>query len=340
MGELIRLALLGAGRIGRVHAVNLARHLPGAVLDCIADVDLAAAQRLAAELGVACVCADPLEALSRPEVDGVVICTSTDTHVPLVVAAAERGKHVFCEKPLALDLRGTDEALAAVARAGVKLQVGFNRRFDSGFARARELVRSGQLGRVRLVRITSRDPQPPPLHYALASGGIFRDMTIHDFDMARFVAGQETESVFASGACLVSQEVAQAGDVDTAVVLLRFESGAMAVIDNCRHAAYGYDQRLEVFGDKGAVVVDNARSNPASLWDEAGLHQDRPPFFFLERYARAYRDEMEAFVRCIRHDEEPPVTGADARAALVLALAAARSLQEERPVRVAEVAMG
>jgi len=253
----ITVGVVGAGRIGRIHAENI-RGIPEARLQAVADV--AADDALAAwarGLGVGRVARDPREIMDDPSIDAVVICSSTDTHADLVVAAAERGKHVFCEKPIDLSVAKVRRALAAVERAGVKLQVGFNRRFDHNFRRARELVQSGALGEPHLVRITSRDPAPPPLAYVKVSGGLFLDMTIHDFDMARYLTGSEVVEVYAQGAVLVDPAIGEAGDVDTAVVTLVFASGALGMIDNSRKAAYGYDQRVEVFGSKGSAACSN-----------------------------------------------------------------------------------
>ena len=337
MSDEMRVGLIGAGRIGRVHAQTLTRSLPGVTLLGVADVREPAAKSLAEELGVPWWGADYRRLLDDPRIGAVLICSSTDTHAGLIVEAAEAGKHIFCEKPIALDLAQTDRAIAAAGAAGVKLQIGFNRRFDAGFRRVHELVFAGAVGAVHLLHIISRDPEPPPLEYVRVSGGIFLDMTIHDFDMARFLVGSEIEEVMAVGAVLVNPGIGEANDVDTALVTLRFANGALGVIDNSRRAVYGYDQRVEVFGSRGSAQADNSTATSAALLDAGGRHTDKPLHFFLERYAAAYTAELQAFCQALKNDCEPLVAGCDGRAALLAGLAATRSLKEGRPVRLAEV---
>jgi myo-inositol 2-dehydrogenase/D-chiro-inositol 1-dehydrogenase len=334
----IRLGLIGAGRIGQLHAEHLATRVPGAVLAAVADINLPAAQALAARLRAPRAVADYQELLADPDLEAVVICSATDTHAAMISAAAAAGKHIFCEKPIDFDLRRIDETLAAVARAGVKFQVGFNRRFDPSFRRVRQMVAEGKVGAPHLLRITSRDPAPPPLEYVRASGGLFFDMTIHDFDMARFLMGSEVEEVFAVGAVLVDPAIGAAGDIDTAVVTLRFANGALGVIDNSRRAVYGYDQRVEVFGDAGMVAAVNNLADGHIYSDAQGVHTASPVYFFLERYTESYIAEMQAFVACLQDDTPPPVQGSDGRAPVLIGLAALRSHRENRPVRLSEFA--
>jgi myo-inositol 2-dehydrogenase/D-chiro-inositol 1-dehydrogenase len=267
----------------------------------------------------------------------VLICSSTDTHADYIIKAAHAGKNIFCEKPVDLTIAKVKAALTAVKEAGVRLQIGFNRRFDHNFAHVRELAKSGAVGQIQLVKITSRDPAPPPPAYVKVSGGIFLDMTIHDFDMARFQADSEVEEVFATGAVLVDPEIGAAGDVDTAVVTLKFANGALGVIDNSRKAVYGYDQRVEVFGSGGALVADNDTPSHVHLSDANGVHGDKPLYFFLERYKEAFVSEMKAFFEAIRTGTETPVTGNDGLMDLAVGLAAKKSLAEHRPVKVSEV---
>ena len=335
--QTLNLGLIGAGRIGRLHAENLAHHLPEANLVAVADVFAEAAERVAAELGIPAAYRDHRHILEDPSVEAVLICSSTDTHARFIEEAAQAGKHIFCEKPIALDLAAIDRALAAVDTAGVKLQIGFNRRFDPNFQRVRELVAAGRIGEPHLLRITSRDPAPPPIEYIRVSGGIFLDMTIHDFDMARFLIGSEVSEVYAVGAVRVDPAIGEAGDVDTATVTLRFENGVIGVIDNSRQAVYGYDQRVEVFGSGGMVAVSNETPDSAVVSDKHGVHGPLPLFFFVERYTRAYIAELKAFVRCILDDTPPPVTGLDGRMPVVMGHAATRSLRENRPVRLDEI---
>jgi myo-inositol 2-dehydrogenase/D-chiro-inositol 1-dehydrogenase len=333
----IHVGLIGAGRIGRVHAENLVYRIPEAELVAVSDVFVEAADKLAAELGVPTACRDHRRILEDKSIDAVLICSSTDTHARFIEEAAQAGKQIFCEKPIALDLAAIDEALAVVEQAGVKLMIGFNRRFDPNFRRAREVVAAGGIGEPHLLRITSRDPAPPPIEYVRVSGGIFLDMTIHDFDMARFLMGCEVESIYAAGGVLVDPAIGQAGDVDTAVITLHFAGGALGVIDNSRQAIYGYDQRVEVFGSGGVVSADNAYPNTATVSDARHVHRDLPLNFFMERYTESYVNEMQAFVDCIVNDMPPPVTGLDGRVPVVMGYAAKRSLAEGRPVRFSEI---
>jgi myo-inositol 2-dehydrogenase/D-chiro-inositol 1-dehydrogenase len=337
MKQRINVGIIGAGRIGRVHAENLAYRIPEAELVAISDVFVEAAEKLGAELGVSAVYQDHRRILEDERIEAVLICSSTDTHAQFIEEAAGAGKQIFCEKPIALDLDKIDRALAAVEQAGVKLMIGFNRRFDPNFRRVHDVVATGAVGEPHLLRITSRDPAPPPAEYVRVSGGIFLDMTIHDFDMARFLVGREVESVYAAGGVLVDPAIGQAGDVDTAVVTLHFAGGALGVIDNSRQAVYGYDQRVEVFGSGGLVSADNAYPNTVSISDARRVHRDLPLNFFMDRYVESYVNEMRAFVGCIVDDSPPPVTGLDGRIPVVMGYAAKRSLVEGRPVRLSEV---
>ncbi|HTW97277.1 MAG TPA: inositol 2-dehydrogenase, partial [Acidimicrobiales bacterium] len=331
----LRVGVVGAGRIGSLHAGLLARRLEGAVLAAVADVRPEAAEALGASLGVPVMSTPQL--VADGAIDVVAICASTDTHVELICAAAEAGKAVFCEKPLSLRLDEVDRALHAVASAGVTLMVGFNRRFDPAHRAVRDAVASGQIGEVHLVRITSRDPAPPPLAYAAVSGGIFLDMTIHDFDMARFVTGSEVVEVAAFGAVRIEPALAELGDLDTAAVVLTHENGCLSIIDNSRQAVYGYDQRVEAFGSGGVAASDNPLVHTTLLRNATATRQAVLPTFFLERYAESYRLEWEAFLTALSAGEPAPVGGADGRAPLVIGLAARRSVDEHRPVRTDEI---
>jgi myo-inositol 2-dehydrogenase/D-chiro-inositol 1-dehydrogenase len=336
MGK-VKIGLIGAGRIGRVHAENLAYRIPEAELAAVSDIFVEAAEKLAGELGVPAVYGDHRPILEDGAIDAVLICSSTDTHARFIEEAAQAGKQIFCEKPIALDLAAIDRALAAVERAGVKLMVGFNRRFDPNFRRVREMVAAGEIGEPHLLRITSRDPAPPPIEYVAVSGGIFLDMTIHDFDMARYLIGSEVEQIYAAGGVRVDPAIGQAGDVDTAVVTLHFADGTLGVIDNSRQAVYGYDQRVEVFGSGGVVSADNAYPNTVTASDAVWVRRDLPLNFFMERYTESYADELRAFVACIVQDTPPPVTGLDGRIPVVMGYAAKKSVAEGRPVALSEV---
>jgi myo-inositol 2-dehydrogenase / D-chiro-inositol 1-dehydrogenase len=332
----LRVGVLGTGRIGSMHAELLAHRVPGAALAAVYDVDREAAQATARRLGVEAA-GDADELICSGGVDAVAVCTSTDTHVELLEAVVAAGKATFCEKPISHDLEQVDRVLLAVQRAGVPFMVGFNRRFDPAHRSVREAVASGALGDVHVVRITSRDPEPPPLTYARVSRGIFLDMTIHDFDMARYVTGSEVVEVVAHGAVRVAPEFAEAGDVDTAVVTLVHDDGALTVIDNSRRAVYGYDQRVEAFGSAGMAASGNPPQHTGTLSTAAGTRGPVLPYFFLERYTPSYVHEWEAFARAVRSGGPSPVPGKAGRAALVIALAATRSLHEGRSVRVDEI---
>jgi myo-inositol 2-dehydrogenase/D-chiro-inositol 1-dehydrogenase len=338
MVRKVNVGLIGAGRIGRVHGENLARRIPGANLVAVADVIPEAAQKLAADLGIPGVYDNHRWILDDKRIEAVLVCSSTDTHAQMIEEAAAAGKHIFCEKPIALDLGVIDRALAAVERAGVKLQIGFNRRFDPSFKRVHDLVASGAIGAPHILRITSRDPAPPPPAYVRVSGGIFLDMTIHDFDMARYQMGSEVEEIYATGGVLVDPAIGQAGDVDTAVTTLRFANGAIGVIDNSRKAVYGYDQRVEVFGSAGLAIAENKTPDTVVYSDVAGAHSSLPLNFFMDRYPESFLAEMKEFIRCILDDTPPPVTGLDGRIPVVMGLAAWKSYREHRPVRLSEIA--
>lgn len=335
--QTLHLAVIGCGRIGRIHAENLATRIPRARLAAVADVNAAAARELATQLHVAKATGDYHELLADRSIEAVAICSSTDTHARIIQEAAAAGKDIFCEKPIDHDLTRIRTALAAVDQAGVKLQIGFNRRFDPSFARVRELVAAGAVGQSHIIRITSRDPGPPPLEYIKVSGGIFLDMTIHDFDMVRFLSGSEAEEVYAIGDALVDPAIRDAGDVDTAIITMRLKNGALATIDNSRKAIYGYDQRIEVFGAKGSASAGNRTPDAHVLADATGVHEAKPLHFFLERYAEAYVIEMRAFVDAVLNNLTPPVTGADGLQPVIMGLAAARSLREGRPVKLSEI---
>lgn len=333
---MIRVGLIGAGRIGRVHAANLVQRMPSAKLLSVADVNRSAAEQVAAQWGAAAT-DDYRRLLDDAQIDAVLVCSATDTHSTIIIEAAAAGKHIFCEKPIDLTLARIDAALAAVDKAGVKLQIGFNRRFDANYARVRRAISSGEIGEPHLMQIISRDPAPPPIGYIQVSGGIFLDMTIHDFDMARFLMNCEATEIYAMGGVLVDPAIGEAGDIDTALTTLKFSNGALAVIDNSRRAAYGYDQRVEVLGSLGSVATGNSFANSAVISTAQHVRRDLPLNFFMERYTESYVAELAAFVQAVAADEPVPVSGADGRAPVVMALAARRSYDEHRPVRLDEI---
>ncbi len=331
--EKVRVGLIGAGRIGRLHAEHLAYRLKGVELVSVSDVYVDSAKKCAEEFGIERYFKDYNDVLNDDSINAVVICSSTDTHAEIIEAAARAGKHIFCEKPIALDVGRIDNALKTVAEAGVKLQIGFNRRFDPNFKRIKSLIESGKIGAPHILRITSRDPEPPPIEYVEVSGGIFLDMTIHDFDMARYLFG-EVEEIFATGEVLVDPRIGESGDIDTALVFLKFKNGAIGSIDNSRKAIYGYDQRVEAFGSKGAVLASNNLYDNVSLIDDSGNHSAKPLYFFMDRYIESYLNEMQEFVEAVRNDTPVPVTGIDGKIPVLMGLAAKKSLKEKRPVKL------
>lgn len=324
-GASLRVGVIGAGRIGALRAETLAHRVPRAELVAISDADQAAARRLASKLGPITVVGDYRELLIDSAIDAVFICTPTSTHADIMVQAAAEGKHLFVEKPIALDMAQVDRALDAVEQAGVALQIGLNRRFDPTFARVRQAIADGTIGDVHLLHIISRDPAPPPVSYVLTSGGLFSDMMIHDLDMARFLVGSEVTSIYARGAVRVSPEIGAAGDIDTATVMLTFANGALGTIENSRQAVYGYDQRVEVLGSRGGISTANVHPNQVTISSAASIQRDLPLNFFMERYAESYVLEIQAFVNAVIAGHQPSPTGADGRIALQLALAARES---------------
>ena len=339
LGQL-NIGLIGAGRIGRVHAGNLALRIPSANLLMVADVNEEAAWRCAEDFRVPQTVEDYRMVLDNPDIAAVAICSSTDTHAHLIEEAAAAGKHIFCEKPIAFDLATIDRALSAVDAAGVKLQIGFNRRFDANYRRVHQAIQRGEIGKLQLLHIVSRDPAPPPIAYIRTSGGMFLDMTIHDFDMLRFLTGADVEDVFVMAGVSVDPGIGEAGDIDTAVVVLRCIDGTICTIENCRRAVYGYDQRVEALGSGGAISTSNNYPNSAVISGANSIYRDLPLNFFMERYAESYCMEMQCFVDAVLQNRPVPVSGQDGRAPVVIALAAQKSYTEGRPVRLAELDNG
>ncbi len=333
----LNIGIIGAGRIGKVHMQSITYNVPTAKVLGITDVFKDGLQELADKYGIEKVYADYKEMLADSEIDAVLVCSSTDTHADISIEAAKAGKHVFCEKPVDLTPEKVKAVIDAVAEAGVKLQVGFNRRFDHNFAHVRSLINEGKVGNLELIKITSRDPEPPPAEYAAVSGGMFLDMTIHDFDMARFLAGSDVTEVYANATCLVDPAIGEAGDVDTAIINLKFENGALGVIDNSRRAAYGYDQRIEVFGSLGAAMASNDTPTNVTVMNCDGVTTDKPLYFFLERYMQSFRDEMVQFVDAVLNDKPTPTTGLDGLNSILVALAAKKSVKEGRSVKISEI---
>ncbi len=328
---MVEICQFGAGRIGKIHAANVAANARSN-LRYVVDVDEVAAAELAVAYGAKVVATEV--ALDDAEVDAVLIASSTNTHANLIEAACEAGKAIFCEKPIDLDIGRVDGVLMAVEKAGVPMMVGFNRRFDPTFAALHDAVAAGSVGRVEMVAITSRDPEPPPIEYVRVSGGLFRDMMIHDFDMARWLLGEEPIEVFAAASNLIDPAIGEAGDVDTAVVTLRTAGGALCQIGNSQRAAYGYDQRIEVFGSAGMLRAGNLTPTAVELTTADGVTTDKPLYFFLERYAEAYRLELDHFLVCLDEGRPPRIGAEDGGRALLLADAAVQSARIGRPVGV------
>jgi myo-inositol 2-dehydrogenase / D-chiro-inositol 1-dehydrogenase len=333
----INIGIIGAGRIGKVHTETIAVSVPDAVVRTIADTNLVEAKKSAARFNVPNVTDNYKEILNDTEIDAVLICSPTNTHAQYIIEAARAGKHIFCEKPVDLDIATIQNAISVVEQCGVKLMVGFNRRFDSNFKKIKQMVDEGKIGEPHILKITSRDPAPPPAEYVAASGGMFLDMTIHDFDMARYIVGSEVEEVFVAANVLVDKKIGAAGDVDTAVVTLKFKNGAIGVIDNSRKAVYGYDQRVEIFGSQGMVKVDNNTPDNHVFYCETGVHASRPLNFFMDRYIEAYADEIKEFCSAVMNNIPVSVGGRDGLLSVVIGLAAKKSLREGRPVKISEV---
>lgn len=333
----ITVGIVGTGRIGRLHAKLLNRYVTGVKVKVVCDISIKSAESCSKNEGIEKYTDSYSDIFNDKEIDAVVICSSTDTHAEMISLAAAAGKDVFCEKPISFDVDEIKRTLLNVEKAGVKLQIGFNRRFDPNFARVRESVVNGDIGDIHMVRVTSRDPSPPPLEYIKRSGGLFYDMTIHDFDMVRFITGSEVEEVYASGAVLVDKKIGEAGDIDTAAINMKFKNGSLGFIENSRQAVYGYDQRVEVFGSAGMVKADNVQSNTVRISTAEELKSDLMPFFFIERYTDAYIKELQHFADCVRSGSMPSVSGVDGLEPVYLAKACMLSMKKNRPVKLEEV---
>lgn len=334
----MKVGIIGAGRIGKVHIKNISMFVPELEIKTVVDPFMnEQTEAYVKKYGVTNVTKNADDILNDKEIEAVIICSSTDTHSKYIIEAAHAGKHIFCEKPVDYDLAKVHQAINAAKEAGVKLQIGFCRRFDHNHKGVYDVVRSGRIGDVHMVKISSRDPEPPCIDYVKVSGGIFYDMMIHDFDMARFLVGSEVTEVHAVGAVLIDPAIGEAGDVDTAVVTLKFENGAIATIDNSRKAVYGYDQRVEVFGSKGCARNENDVPNTVVVSDAQCTSSQNTYSIMWDRYTGAFVSEMQAFADAVLNDKETPVTGMDGLYPVLMAAAATKSLKEGRPVKIAEV---
>ena len=335
----LRFGVVGCGRIGKLHINNLLNNIEGAEVVAAADpmLDKSGAREWLAARGITNASTNYMDVVTNPDVDVVMVCSSTDTHCEVSMEAVKAGKNVFCEKPIDYDIDKIKALLALVEEKGVKFQVGFNRRFDHNHKAVADAVKAGKIGDPHYINVSSRDPEPPPASYVAVSGGIFYDMMIHDFDMVRFLAGSEVTEVSAYGSVLVDPGIGEAGDVDTAVVTLKFENGAIGVIDNSRKAVYGYDQRVEVFGSEGCAQDENDIPNTAVLSTADGTTYGTAYKVMWDRYTGAFVAEMKAFADAVINDTETPVTGEDGLYPVLMAAAATKSLKEGRPVKISEV---
>ena len=327
----MKVGIIGAGRIGKVHAKNISMFVPEMEIKTIADPFMnEQTEAFAKSCGIPNTTKDANDILNDPEIDAVLICSSTDTHSKYIMRAAQTGKHIFCEKPIDYDLAKVHAAINAAKEAGVKLQIGFCRRFDHNHRAVYDMVRDGKVGKVNIIKISSRDPEPPPVSYVKVSGGIFYDMMIHDFDMVRYVTGSEAVEISAVGSCLVNpnlQEESGIPDVDTAVVTMKMANGCIAVINNSRQAVYGYDQRVEAFGSKGMASDANDLLNTTTVLTKDGAHSEKPLWFFLERYNQAFINQVISFVDAINNDTETAVGAIDGLRPVLMAKAATESCQ-------------
>ena len=337
---MVTVGIIGAGRIGKVHTTSICNLVKNGKIKTIADPFMnEETENWAKGMGVENTTKDYKEILADPEIDAVLICSSTNTHSPISVEAIKAGKHVFCEKPIDHDIEKIKEVIEALKGSNIKYQVGFNRRFDHNFEAVRNAVAAGKIGEPHIIKVTSRDPEPPSAEYAAVSGGMFLDMTIHDFDMVRYLAGCDAEEIYVQSAVLVDPAIGEAGDVDTAVITLKMENGSIAVIDNSRKAAYGYDQRAEVFGSKGMVATSNDTESSAVLSTADGVTGEKPLYFFLERYMQSFAKEVNCFIEAIENDTDTPLGVVDGLKPVLMGIAAKKSVQEHRPVRISEIMM-
>jgi len=327
----MNIGIIGAGRIGKLHAKNIVFHFMETNVEAISDLDLEAAKQCAQKYHIPKFLVNYHDILNDKSIDAVFICTPTVTHSQIICECAEAGKHIFCEKPIDINLERIDCALEAVKKANVKLQIGFNRRFDPSFIRAKNAIKEGNIGKPYIVRITSRDPAPPAPEYIKTSGGLLIDTTIHDFDMCRYLIEDEIQEIYATGDALI-EPTSDLNDIDTVIITIRYRNGAFCTIDNSRKAIYGYDQRIEVFGSEGCINVDNRYPNSVSLYTADNIQKDLPYHFFLDRYQKSYIAEERQFIKSIKEDLPTSPSGLDGKIAVEMGLAAKKSLEEKRTI--------
>ncbi len=335
---MVTVGIIGAGRIGKVHTESICNYVRNARIKTVADPFMnEATEKWLLGMGVEGTTKDYHEILSDPEIDAVLICSSTNTHSPISLEAIAAGKHVFCEKPIDHDLGKIKQVVEALKGSNIKYQVGFNRRHDHNFAAVKQAIQDGKVGDVHIIKITSRDPEPPSAEYAAVSGGMFLDMTIHDFDMVRYLAGCDAEEIYVQSAVLVDPAIGEAGDVDTAIITLKMENGAIAMIDNSRRAAYGYDQRAEIFGSKGMAATSNDAPSTVVISNAEGVTGEKPLYFFLERYMQSFATEIKGFISAIENDTDTLVGVEDGLKPVLMGIAAKKSVLEHRPVKLSEI---
>lgn len=329
----IKVGIIGMGRIGKIHLENISTRIDGVEVVTVINPS-EAGQKFASNYGVKTISSDVEVLFDDSETDAILICSPSDTHADYAIRAAESGKAIFCEKPIDMSLQRAKEVVEKVKEKDVPMMVAFNRRFDPDFTKVKIAVSADNIGQIKSLHIISRDPGPPSIDYIKQSGGLFKDMTIHDLDMARFIMGCEVAEIYATGSCMVDSAIGEVGDIDTATLVLKFENGATATIENSRKAVYGYDQRLEVFGSKGMLQINNPLMSNVTTSDDYGSHADVNLNFFIDRYATSYLIEMQEFVNALLHKNPMPVGGEDGVKAIILADAAYTSLRENRPIKV------
>lgn len=335
---MVNIGVIGVGRIGKVHIESITNYIRDAKIKSVADPFLTDEQiKFANERGITECYKDYKKIIEDKDIDAVLVCSSTDTHASISIEAINAGKHVFCEKPVDHDLANIKKVMEALEGKKLKFQVGFNRRFDHNFAAVKEGIKAGKIGDLHVLKITSRDPEPPNPAYVKASGGMLVDMTIHDFDMVRFLTGQEVEEIYVNSAVLVDKAIGEQGDIDTALISLKMKDGSLALIDNSRKAVYGYDQRAEAFGSGGMLATSNDTLSTVCLSNKDAIFTEKPLYFFLERYMQSFATEVKDFVNAIINDTDTPVGIIDGLNSVVLAKAGNKSIEEKRPVKISEI---